>query len=69
VVFENVEALAAEHADLERQLADPAIHSDQNRARALGRRYAELTPIVETHRAWLTTQDDIATARELARNL
>ena len=33
------------------ELADPAVHADQARARRLGRRYAELAPIVETARA------------------
>jgi peptide chain release factor 1 len=65
-VFEAMDELLAEHADLERQLADPQVHADQARARSLGRRYAELSPIVETHRAWLQAGDDIAAARELA---
>ena len=29
--------LLAEHASLERELADPAVHTDQSRARRLGR--------------------------------
>jgi peptide chain release factor 1 len=66
-MFETVEALADEHAELERQLADPALHSDQTRSRTLGRRYAELTPIVEAYRAWRSTADDYTTAVELAR--
>ena len=42
-VFEAVDGLLAEHAELERELADPAVHADQALARALGQRYAELT--------------------------
>ena len=38
--------LAAEHNEVERALADPAVHADQARARTLGRRYAELSPIM-----------------------
>ena len=38
----RLEELIAEHADLERRLADPAVHSDAGQARSLGRRYAEL---------------------------
>jgi peptide chain release factor 1 len=30
--------LAAEHNEVERALADPAVHADQARARTLGRR-------------------------------
>ena len=58
--------LLAEHARLERELADPAMHADQNRARTVGKRYAELTPVVETQRALAELGGDLATARELA---
>jgi len=65
-VFEAIDDLLAEHADLEKRLADPSVHADQGLARKLGRRYAELTPIVETYRSWRQADDDAATARELA---
>jgi len=65
-VFEAIDDLLAEHADLELRLADPAVHGDQARARKLGRRYAELAPVVETYRAWRRAGEDVATARELA---
>ena len=61
-----VEPLLAEHAALERQLADPAVHADVSSARRLGRRYAELTGVVEAHRVWRSATDDVAAARELA---
>ncbi|MBA0051585.1 peptide chain release factor 1 [Streptomyces sp. AJS327] len=65
-MFEAVEELIGEHADLERQLADPAIHADQAAARRLNKRYAELTPVVSAYREWKRTGEDIETARELA---
>ncbi|MYS20782.1 bacterial peptide chain release factor 1 (bRF-1) [Streptomyces sp. DvalAA-14] len=65
-MFEAVEELIGEHADLEKQLADPAVHADQANARKLNKRYAELTPIVTSYRSWRQTGDDIGTARELA---
>ncbi|WP_326687926.1 MULTISPECIES: peptide chain release factor 1 [unclassified Streptomyces] len=65
-MFEAVEELIGEHADLEKQLADPAIHADQAGARRLNKRYAELTPIITTYLEWKRTGDDIGTARELA---
>ncbi|WP_300007939.1 peptide chain release factor 1 [Pseudonocardia sp.] len=61
-----VDAMLAEHADLELRLADPAIHADAAAARKLGRRYAELGPIVAAARALDTARDDFAAARELA---
>jgi len=66
-VFERLADLAAEHAKLEQELADPAIHADQEAARALSRRYGELTPIVQAYGQWQQAFDDEATARELAR--
>jgi peptide chain release factor 1 len=65
-VFEQVEELVREHADLERQLADPGLHADQGRARSIGKRYAELGPVVAAYTDWKRTGDDLATARELA---
>ncbi|GAA2472447.1 peptide chain release factor 1 [Streptomyces thermolineatus] len=65
-MFEAVEDLIGEHADLEKQLADPSVHADQREARRLNKRYAELTPIVGAYREWKQTGEDIATARELA---
>ncbi|RFU83070.1 peptide chain release factor 1 [Streptomyces triticagri] len=64
-MFEAVEDLIGEQADLEKQLADPSVHADQANARRLNKRYAELTPIVATYRSWKQTGDDIETAREL----
>jgi peptide chain release factor 1 len=65
-MFEAVEELIGEHADLEKQLADPSVHADQARARRLNKRYAELTPIIAAYRAWKQNSDDIHTAREFA---
>jgi peptide chain release factor 1 len=65
-VFEAVEELIAEHADLERRLADPAVHANPGTARNLGRRYAQLTPIIETYGRWKSLGDDLEAARELA---
>jgi peptide chain release factor 1 len=65
-VFERLAELADEHARLEHDLADPAVHADPERSRAIGRRYGELTPIVTTYRLWQRTVADEETARELA---
>jgi peptide chain release factor 1 len=65
-VIEAPAEMLAEHARIERELADPAVHGDQNVARQLGKRYAELTPVVEVHRALQTLEGDLAAARELA---
>ncbi|MCR4514773.1 peptide chain release factor 1 [Aeromicrobium sp. 50.2.37] len=64
-MFEAVEGLVAEHAELERQMADPALHSDAGRAKRVGRRYAELGAVVGTYREWQQTEEDLQAAREL----
>ncbi len=56
----------SEHADLEAQLADPAVHTDQVRARELGRRYAELGPLVAAIREQEALSADLEAAGEMA---
>jgi peptide chain release factor 1 len=65
-VLERLADLAAEHAQLERDLADPAVHADQDKARALGRRYSELTPVVNAYAQWQQVRGDEAAAVELS---
>ncbi|MGW4421331.1 peptide chain release factor 1 [Streptosporangium sp. NPDC004631] len=62
----NLDELLSEYAELELKLADPAVHANQGQARTFGRRYAELTPIVNTYRELEGVQSDLGTARELA---
>jgi peptide chain release factor 1 len=62
----SVDALLAEHAELERKLADPSIHTDAAAARTLGRRYAQIGPVVAAARELAATQADRDAARELA---
>ncbi|MGH3936122.1 MAG: peptide chain release factor 1 [Pseudonocardiaceae bacterium] len=61
----TVQALLAQHAELERQLADPALHSDQDAARKAGRRYGELSRVVRVIRELDQARGDVAVAREL----
>ncbi len=65
-MFDRLGGLTAEYAKLEKALADPDVHADQERARALGKRYAELSPVVNVYRDWQRTAADESTARELA---
>ena len=61
-----VQALLDQHADLERRLADPALHADQEAARKAGRRYGELSRIVRVIRELEQARSDVAAGRELA---
>ncbi|MFI6900912.1 peptide chain release factor 1 [Nonomuraea sp. NPDC050394] len=62
----NLDELLKEYAELETQLADPAVHADQSKARTLGKRYRHLTPIVGTYRELESVRDDLSAAKELA---
>jgi len=67
-MFESVDALVVEHEALQEQLGDPAVHADAARAKKLNRRYAELSQIVAAHSLWQQAEEDLAAARELAKD-
>ncbi|RLK13478.1 peptide chain release factor 1 (bRF-1) [Micromonospora sp. M71_S20] len=62
---ERLAALLDEYAELEKRLADPAIHADQGTARRVGRRYAELVPLHKAAGELEQARADLAAAREL----
>ena len=63
---ERLSALLEEYAELEKRLADPGIHADQNTARRVGRRYAELVPVAKAAGELEEARADLVAARELA---
>lgn len=64
--FASMPEILKEYESLEAQMADPAIHSDQGKARQLGKRYAQLGPIIAGYRHYLKCDDDLKAAQELA---
>src|SRR5689334_16431574 len=64
-MFEAVEGLLAERAELETQLADPATHADQRLAKRLNQRYAEVVAITRAYDEWRQLGEDADAAREL----
>jgi peptide chain release factor 1 len=52
-------------AELERQMADPELHGDRERAAEVGREYNELRAAHDLAREWLKLKDDLEGAREL----
>lgn len=65
-MFESARPQLAEHADIERQLADPAVHGDPTALRRLNKRYAALGTTVAAYRAWEAATGDLEAARELS---
>lgn len=55
----------AEYAETEAALSDPAVHADQATARRLGRRFAQLAPVVSASRELDRVRADAQAAREL----
>jgi peptide chain release factor 1 len=64
--FASAHEMVREYQELEKQMADPSIHEDQGKARQLGRRYAQLGPVVAGFNAWKSAADDLEAAREMA---
>jgi peptide chain release factor 1 len=64
--FASADELVKEYAELEAKMADPSIHDDANNARKLGRRYAQLGPVVSGYRVWRAAEDDLVAGREMA---
>jgi peptide chain release factor 1 len=56
----------AEYAETEKALSDPAVHADQAAARRLGRRFAQLAPVVSASSELERVRADAQAARELA---
>ena len=65
-MFESAGYLRDEFTELEAALSDPSVHSDLARARRVGRRYAELTPIVRALDEYHQLSDDLSAAQEMA---
>ena len=61
-----IDDILAEHAGLEQQLSDPALHNDPAAARRVGKRFAELAPVMATYTKLRAARDDLEAARELA---
>ncbi|MEY2836678.1 MAG: hypothetical protein RLZ46_60 [Actinomycetota bacterium] len=64
--FASAHEMVREYKELEIKMADPSIHEDQGTARKLGRRYAQLGPVVAGFSAWKSAADDLEAAKEMA---
>lgn len=64
--FASMPEILKEYETLEIAMADPSIHADQGKARQLGKRYAQLGPVIAGYRKYRKCEDDLSAARELA---
>ena len=65
-MLESIDQLAAEHGQLQEQLADPAVHQNPGLAKKLNRRYLELDRIVKAHQHLASLNEDLEATKELA---
>jgi len=66
MIFDSINNLLEEHAELTEKTGDPAVHADQALARKVGRRFAELEKIVKAHKRWQQLGQDLEDTKELA---
>jgi peptide chain release factor 1 len=64
-VFERLEALEREYADVLERLSEPGVASDQRAFRDLSRRHKQLEAIVSAYRKFKQAQGDVVAAKEL----
>jgi peptide chain release factor 1 len=65
-MFDSVDALIAEYAELQEKLGDPAIHADAGLSKKLNRRFAQLAKIIQANERYNNLRDDLAAAKEFA---
>ena len=64
----RLEQLTERYEEVSALLSESSVISDQNRFRELSREYSEIEPVVQCYRAWRQSQEDIESARELAKD-
>ena len=66
-MLDSVQPLLAEHASLQEQLSDAAVHQNPALAKKLNRRYAEVSAIVAAYHQVVELNEDLAATKELAK--
>lgn len=65
-MLDSLAGLRSEHASLQQQLSDSAVHSNPALAKKLNRRYAELSAILQADDDVKRLEEDLAATKELA---
>ena len=67
-MFDKLADIESRFEEIERQLSDASVASDQNRLRDLGKEHAELAPIVQATREHRRVKGDLDAAREMLKD-
>ena len=63
----KLQAIEQEFLDIEKRMADPAVASNPKELQSLGKKRAQLEPVVEKYREYRKALSDIAEAKELVK--
>jgi peptide chain release factor 1 len=61
----KLDQIAERFEEITALMADPEIQNNQNQFRDLGREYAQLEPVVEAYRGYVTAEEDVTAAQEM----
>ncbi|MDR1663815.1 MAG: peptide chain release factor 1 [Clostridiales bacterium] len=64
-MFDKLEELENKYLSLSQSVSDPSVIADTNRWRGLMKEHNDLTPIIEKHREYKKTKQDIEDAKEM----
>ncbi len=64
-MFDKLDALTERYAEIERQLSDADVISNQEKFRTLNKEYSQLTPIIKKYQEYKRAKDDLAQSREM----
>src|SRR5690349_18050819 len=64
---QRLQEVEARFDELEQRLADPAVSSDPEQLRTLGKEHADLRPVIEGFRRYRDLEGDIGAAREMLK--
>ena len=64
-MFDSLQGLREEHAELQKQLSDSSIHSNPGLSKKLNRRYSELNSIIAAEDNLRALESDVEAAKEL----
>ena len=67
-IISKLQTIEERHTEVSALLADADTIADQDKYRNLSKEYAQLSPVVDSFKAWLQTQDDLASAEEMLRD-
>ena len=67
-IIRKLEQIEERHDEVSALLADAETIADQDRYRDLSIEYAQLTPVVDSFKAWKQAQNDLTSAQEMLKD-